>query len=270
MKLKKDNSFKKERGGYYTPEKLSNFIINELLEDNKTVLEPSCGDGVFLNSIINSKATIKHLDAVEIVKEEFEKCMLYSKKNNNINLINDDFYNFYQKTKTKYDIIIGNPPYIRYQYLSEKQRIKQAKVLLENQMTPNKLINSWVFFLVACIDMLNENGKIGFVIPAELLQVVYAEDLWRLGGATGDRTGHRHRLCLRLFADAGILPGAVCGGQRRQLLQGICQSAPDLPFPPCFTAGAGRGGGSLLFPATERCMRIKNQSYYVIGIICIK
>ena len=44
-------------------------------------------------------------------------------------------------------------------------------------MVPNKLINSWVFFLVSCVNLLKDNGKIGFVIPAELLQVVYAEDL---------------------------------------------------------------------------------------------
>ncbi|MGY4111339.1 adenine-specific DNA-methyltransferase [Aeribacillus sp. SP014] len=44
-------------------------------------------------------------------------------------------------------------------------------------MKSNKLINAWVSFVVASVRMLNMNGKIGLVIPAELLQVAYAEDL---------------------------------------------------------------------------------------------
>ena len=93
--------------------------------------------------------------------------------------MNTDFMEFYDQValKEKYDLIIGNPPYIRYQYLTEEQRLLQAKVLQENGMKPNKLINAWVYFLVAAVSLLNENGKIAFVIPADLLQVAYAQDL---------------------------------------------------------------------------------------------
>ena len=44
-------------------------------------------------------------------------------------------------------------------------------------MKSNKLINAWVAFLVACVQLLSDNGKVSFVIPAEILQVAYAEDL---------------------------------------------------------------------------------------------
>lgn len=39
------------------------------------------------------------------------------------------------------------------------------------------MINAWVAFIVACVQLLSEKGKIAFVIPAEILQVAYAEDL---------------------------------------------------------------------------------------------
>ena len=73
--------------------------------------------------------------------------------------------------------MLGNPPYIRYQYLQEKQRECQAQILKSHGMKSNKLINAWVAFMVACIQLLSEKGKIAFVIPAEILQVAYAEDL---------------------------------------------------------------------------------------------
>lgn len=44
-------------------------------------------------------------------------------------------------------------------------------------MKSNKLINVWVAFMVSCVQLLSKKGKIAFVIPAEILQVAYAEDL---------------------------------------------------------------------------------------------
>ena len=79
--------------------------------------------------------------------------------------------------KEQYDLILGNPPYIRYQYLTEEQREIQSNILVSHGMKANKLINAWVAFLVACVQLLSDTGKIAFVIPAEILQVAYAEDL---------------------------------------------------------------------------------------------
>ena len=180
MRLKSNATNQKIRGGYYTPIELSNFIVKNVYDNQNMILEPSCGDGRFVSSIINeTNGKFKRMDAVEYVKEEAAKTKKVSQNVSNINVINDDFYNFYVNSKDKYDLIIGNPPYIRYQYLKPEQREKQSEVLLKNKMTSNKLINSWVFFLVACVDLLNSGGKVAFVLPAELLQVVYAKELRR-------------------------------------------------------------------------------------------
>ena len=52
-----------------------------------------------------------------------------------------------------------------------------SDILVSQGMKSNKLVNTWVGFMVACVNLLEENGKIAFVIPAEILQVAYAEDL---------------------------------------------------------------------------------------------
>ena len=96
-----------------------------------------------------------------------------------MNVLAEDFLEFYERCyqKERYDLILGNPPYIRYQYLTETQREIQSQILISHGMKSNKLINSWVCFLVACVQMLSVKGKIAFVVPAEILQVAYAEDL---------------------------------------------------------------------------------------------
>ncbi|MDE5936206.1 MAG: N-6 DNA methylase [Ruminococcus sp.] len=182
MRLKKDSSEQKLRGAYYTPLQLANAMVSLVASDNiESVLEPSCGDGVFLDSLaaLGKINDIPNTTAVEIESDEAEKVRNNFKDNKNVSVLNEDFLDFYQRVygKETYDLILGNPPYIRYQYLTEEQREIQSNILTSHGMKSNKLINAWVAFLVACVQLLSDNGKIAFVIPAEILQVVYAEDL---------------------------------------------------------------------------------------------
>lgn len=180
MKLKADSSEQKLRGAYYTPFDLADKIIKLFNFDTiKTILEPSCGDGVFIDALANNKHLEKNITAIEIEKPELKKVKNRYNDSKALNLINDDFFSFYKKSKNKefFDLILGNPPYIRYQYLSEAQRNTLSEIIEENGMKANKLVNIWVCFLVSCTKLLSENGRIAFIIPAELLQVAYAEDL---------------------------------------------------------------------------------------------
>ena len=182
MKLKANSSEQKLRGAYYTPLKLANAMVKLFVSEKiNNILEPSCGDGVFIEALNQQNFISKGntVTAIEIEKEEANKVCKAFECNDNVCVYNEDFFEFYKKNEddAKYDLIIGNPPYIRYQYLTEVQREIQSKILTDNGMKSNKLINAWVCFLVASVQLLSQNGKIAFVIPAEILQVAYAEDL---------------------------------------------------------------------------------------------
>lgn len=182
MKLKKDSTEQKLRGAYYTPLQLANAMVSLFAHERiGTVLEPSCGDGVFLDSLaqMDMLGRVDALTAVEIDPEEAEKVRTSYRGQNNVQVCTEDFFKYYARAlgKEQYDLILGNPPYIRYQYLTEEQREMQSSILVSHGMKANKLINAWVAFLVACVQLLSDTGKIAFVIPAEILQVAYAEDL---------------------------------------------------------------------------------------------
>lgn len=182
MRLKKNSSEQKLRGAYYTPLQLANAMVGLFASQNiATVLEPSCGDGVFLDSLKNLKLLdkIKRVTAVEIAPDEAEKVRSQYSDFGQVEVCTEDFFNYYYRVldKESFDLILGNPPYIRYQYLKESQREMQSEILTSHGMKANKLINAWVAFIVACVQLLSETGKIAFVIPAEILQVAYAEDL---------------------------------------------------------------------------------------------
>ena len=182
MRLKKDSTEQKVRGAYYTPLQLADAMVGLFASENIcSVLEPSCGDGVFLDSLNDTGMIdrISIIQAVEIEKDEAEKVQIRYADKKNVEVCNEDFFDFFKRVQGKksYDLILGNPPYIRYQYLKERQREIQSQILTDNGMKANKLINAWVAFMVACVQLLSEHGKIAFVIPAEILQVAYAEDL---------------------------------------------------------------------------------------------
>lgn len=182
MRLKKDSTEQKLRGAYYTPLQLADAMVELFASQNIfTVLEPSFGDGVFLDALNNANLLekIEKLTAVEIEPDEAKKVKDRYSEFNQVKVCAEDFFDFYNRVlgKEEFDLILGNPPYIRYQYLNESQREMQSNILTSHGMKSNKLINAWVAFMVACVQLLSKNGKIAFVIPAEILQVAYAEDL---------------------------------------------------------------------------------------------
>jgi len=177
MKLINETTKEKLRGGFYTPNSIAAFILKWGFNGNKEndVLEPSCGDGVFLEEIRNGNYKYKSVTAVEIDAVEAEKtkkiALLKCK------VIVSDFHEFCLKSSQKFDLVIGNPPYIRYQFFDRKQQKMADEIFTRAQLKYSKLTNAWVSFVIGSSLLLKEKGKIGFVLPAELLQVSFAQQL---------------------------------------------------------------------------------------------
>ena len=177
MQLIKNASKEKLRGGFYTPEPIASFILKWAFNGNKEldILEPSCGDGVFLEEIQKGNYEYNSLTAIEFDEIEAIKSRKIGLDKSNI--INSDFHEFCINTKQKFDLIIGNPPYIRFQYFDREQQGFASEIFEKANLKYSKLTNAWVSFVVGSSLLLKEQGKIGFVLPAEILQVSYAQPL---------------------------------------------------------------------------------------------
>ena len=169
MQLIKDASEEKLRGAFYTPKDIASFILKWAFDSNKIIdiLEPSCGDGIFLKEIKNSKYSYSSITAIELDPIEANKSKKLNLKKSNV--INTDFHNFCINTENRFDLIIGNPPYIRYQFFDREQQKFAGEIFDKANLKYSKLTNAWVSFVVGSSLLLKDNGKIGFVLPAELL-----------------------------------------------------------------------------------------------------
>jgi adenine-specific DNA-methyltransferase len=165
----------KQTGSFYTPKSLVNFMCNYALQRSNaiTVLEPSVGDGRFIDKLTKYDCNI---DAVEIDENKIAK--LSRRKKNNVQLICENFIEFSLASSKEYDLIIGNPPYITKKKLSEKDRNSSLELIKYWSLPESIFQNLWVSFVLGALKLLNSaNGAIFFVLPFEFLQVHYAEKL---------------------------------------------------------------------------------------------
>lgn len=168
----------KINGSFYTPEDIAFWMSNECLggfPSNKEIriLEPSSGAGIFIKALLSIDANYHSIDAVEYDVEAFNKSNAF--RNKKINIFNDDFL-FWEKRK-KYDLILGNPPYIMKKSLSNEQAEKSKLIHIKAGLKNREISNIWTPFVIKSAEILTEDGILGFVLPTELLQVNYAKEI---------------------------------------------------------------------------------------------
>ena len=97
MQLIKNATKQKLRGGFYSPKTISDFILRWAFNGNKhcDILEPSAGDGVFIESLVDGEYQYNSVTAIEIETEEANKIKKIPAKNLNIHsCVLENFYNF--------------------------------------------------------------------------------------------------------------------------------------------------------------------------------
>lgn len=194
--MKADLSEQKLRGGYYTPSSIAEFLAAWAIPSPTCrVLEPSCGDGSLLEAsaraLVKLGATpakiAKQLVGIEFNADEAAKAqarLLEQGIGKSQTVVrHGDFFSFCQEqlvltgSAGRFDAVIGNPPFIRYQNFPEEHRNLAFEIMRQAGLNPNRLTNSWVPFLVAASLLLSEKGRVAMVIPAELFQVGYAAEI---------------------------------------------------------------------------------------------
>lgn len=164
----------KETGSFYTPEKLINFMV-EYVKNRiapNSILEPSAGDGRFIEHI---KQLNENITLVEFDEEKASKLRdKFSKKHK---VVCNDFIDFSLRENSKFDLIIGNPPYISKKAIPQEQYSKSLEIATYFNLDKTIVQNLWVSFVLSSIKLLENNGSIFFVLPFEFLQVQYAEKL---------------------------------------------------------------------------------------------
>jgi adenine-specific DNA methylase len=159
----------KVRRGYYTPEPVARFLARWVAQAGPRILEPSCGDGRILRELA---ALGGQAHGVELVAQEAAKSREFAPVDA------ENLFTWLAKSGAGgWDGVAGNPPYIRFGNWASDQREPALELMRRAGLRPTRLTNAWVPFVVASTLLVRDGGRVGLVLPAELLQVTYAAQL---------------------------------------------------------------------------------------------
>lgn len=132
----------------------------------KRVLEPSCGEGVFIRPLLEAGAEkIYAFEVDESLKKEEGGLIRY-----------ESFIS--AKLDSNVTLAIGNPPYVRWKHLPEKQKL-ELKSSNEWNRNCNSLSDYLYPFIIKSITHLDPGGELIFITPDYWLNTKHAKGLRR-------------------------------------------------------------------------------------------
>ena len=180
MQYVDSRDLRKARGAFFTPEPLAAFIADWALRDpDDSVLEPSCGEAVFLRAAaarlraLGAAPTAGQLTGVDLHAASVDRARRrLGEAGLSARLAVADFFDYRAARPVR--AVIGNPPYIRYQDFRGAARAGARRAALAQGVGLTALASSWAAFVVHAASFLAVGGRMGLVLPAELLSVNYA------------------------------------------------------------------------------------------------
>jgi adenine-specific DNA-methyltransferase len=138
--LRDEPSLAKVRGGYYTPPLVASWLADWAIGSGaEQVLEPSAGDGVFARAVTARLTHQGQLTAVELLSEEASK-IEDADATGRTTVVRGDVFSWWdQSHRPQFDVVIGNPPFIRYQHFPEAHRQVAFTLMRDYGLAPSRL-----------------------------------------------------------------------------------------------------------------------------------
>ncbi|MBD3190326.1 MAG: N-6 DNA methylase [Candidatus Heimdallarchaeota archaeon] len=189
----------------FTPESIAKLMVKlSLKEHKKHILDPCCGNGIFLLKIIEvlkenrremknphqksfiSPEKLPQLFGIDIDPECVHKTKMNLKKMEELVLgteqvFQGDFFELFERELTgkKFELIIGNPPYIRQEFIPNKKRLRDlmAKYSQKQICYQSFSADLYSYFIEYSTYLLKEHGNLTFITPDKWLHVKYGKNL---------------------------------------------------------------------------------------------
>lgn len=131
----------KSTGSFYTPESLIKYMADFAIARVRphSILEPSAGDGRFVNYLDSFSCPITLIEfdeekASHLEKQYGEKC----------GIVFQDYLAYSLCADRKYDLIIGNPPYIKKASVPDDQQENSYELIKLFDLDASVFQNIWV------------------------------------------------------------------------------------------------------------------------------
>ncbi len=180
---------RKGRGAFFTPPSLCRYVAEwAIRQPDDQVLEPSCGEAAFLLAATERLEKLRassgrpaepaQVHGVELHERSARQAAAAVRAAGyDAEIEIADFFTL--EPRPVFDAVVGNPPYIRYQDFVGEPRARSRAAALRAGVALTNLASSWAAFAVHAALFLKPSGRLGLVLPAELLTVNYAAPVRR-------------------------------------------------------------------------------------------
>jgi adenine-specific DNA-methyltransferase len=182
MKLIESISANKLRGGYYTSDSLVDWTLQRVLslangEHLETWLEPSAGDGAFIRGLdrlaTSGQISNCRITAIELIEAEAAKCSIaLTQSVLDGSIVNSSFFDWALEFDEQFDALVGNPPYVRYQFVNGDDRCRAELLMRRLGFELKGVSNLWIPFAIASMYKLKIGAPFALVLPSELFSTV--------------------------------------------------------------------------------------------------
>ncbi|MBP5200967.1 MAG: N-6 DNA methylase [Schwartzia sp.] len=164
----------KSYGQFYTLDKVADFMTDWILQDNAScIYDPAFGMGAFYFSSKSNGFEGKFIaNEYDVNSYNFfvKNCIF-----DDLTLRNVDYFSQWGQTE-KYDAIICNPPYLRFQNISNRHEIiSNLSAMIREKLSG--YTNMASAFLIKSIFELNEGGRLAYIMPSEFLNAGYGKQI---------------------------------------------------------------------------------------------
>ncbi|MGV8867428.1 MAG: HsdM family class I SAM-dependent methyltransferase [Janthinobacterium svalbardensis] len=183
MDLAKRQAF----GAYYTPFSIATILAKWSIRDaDNFILEPCFGGCDFLEAVkeqlkfFSNFRYAEHIYGCDIDTGAFSHLDgRLGVPVDHSNFILRDFLSceidaFQDK---KFDVIIGNPPYIKTSRLSKKQKESIENLPSNLKKIAGPRANLWAYFILHSLNFLKVGGRLSMVLPGNILSSDYAKKI---------------------------------------------------------------------------------------------
>lgn len=172
----------REKGQFWTPDWIAEPMTEYVLADKGGLLfDPAVGTGAFFRAakrIASEKGLAVSFAGMEIDPTTLSQALEHSLDQDDIASVRiADFV--LQPPQTKFHAIVANPPYIRHHRLDsgKKAQLKQLAIQIVGRQLDGRA-GLHVYFLIRALSLLEENGRLAFIMPADTCEGKFAPDLW--------------------------------------------------------------------------------------------
>lgn len=166
------SSHRKKLGQYFTPYNIANLMVAWVTKDCPSeIMDPAFGLGVFYD-VLNNKN-------VRYIGYEIDENIISYVKKYFDNRIEIHIGDYLESNNKKYDAIVCNPPYSRFQNFKNRHSIL-PKLKKELGISFKGCSNIASIFLAKSLSELNVNGRLAYIMPFEFFNTGYGAEIKKL------------------------------------------------------------------------------------------